>query len=683
FIAEQEKEPIREKLAGNISKLMDALPQYEKVEKLKKEKEKQEKVLQALDHSLDLLRKQKETLSAKMNKLKKEQNELYDVDTCLLECKNTLTNLELRKTHLNTIADEITSLKEMQEQYTKLQKAYLEAEQNYNAANDEYTKKEAEFFREQAGILAESLKEGDPCPVCGSIEHPHKAQSTADAPSEADIKKLKSNRDKKQEIMHQTSEIAGRKKTQIETSQTHLFQSALSVFAKDIPESLLGLESLVQNELMKTIKIQQEQTEERIVLEAKCALKTASLEELNRTEETFQKTEELYAQQSEKKGNLVALLTGIKSEIETLQAVLEYPSMDKTQKTIVRIKGELNALKNALQEAENAYQKQKRFLDNNQTLLYDQKNRLADVSIALNKAWTEYTAKYQECGFADQSAYHKALLSEEALAELKKNITNYWDEYKCTKADLTRLSRETKDKQPMDTIKIKAEQNALQLEKTNLDEKIQRVIARLQNNEKIVMAITKAQRERQKLEKDYLVVSNLAKTANGELAGKQKLAFEQYVQASYFNQIIAEANKRLRAMSNGRYELLRKENAKDFRSHSGLELDVLDNYTGKIRTVKSLSGGESFKASLSLALGLSDVMQSYAGGVEIDTMFIDEGFGALDSESLEQAIITLNSLAFGNRLVGIISHVNELKDRIDNKVVIKKSIDGSVIEFVG
>ena len=216
-----------------------------------------------------------------------------------------------------------------------------------------------------------------------------------------------------------------------------------------------------------------------------------------------------------------------------------------------------------------------------------------------------------------------------------------------------------------------------------MDEKIQRVIARLQNNEKIVMAITKAQRERQKLEKDYLVVSNLAKTANGELAGKQKLAFEQYVQASYFNQIIAEANKRLRAMSNGRYELLRKENAKDFRSHSGLELDVLDNYTGKIRTVKSLSGGESFKASLSLALGLSDVMQSYAGGVEIDTMFIDEGFGALDSESLEQAIITLNSLAFGNRLVGIISHVNELKDRIDNKVVIKKSIDGSVIEFVG
>jgi len=179
-----------------------------------------------------------------------------------------------------------------------------------------------------------------------------------------------------------------------------------------------------------------------------------------------------------------------------------------------------------------------------------------------------------------------------------------------------------------------------------------------------------------------LMVSNLSKTANGELAGKQKLAFEQFVQASYFNQIIAEANKRLSVLSNGRYELLRKENATDHRSQSGLELDVLDNYTGKIRTVKSLSGGESFKASLSLALGLSDVIQSYAGGVEIDTMFIDEGFGALDAESLEQAIMTLDSLTSGNRLVGIISHVSELKDRIDKQLIIKKGIVGSTIDLV-
>lgn len=184
------------------------------------------------------------------------------------------------------------------------------------------------------------------------------------------------------------------------------------------------------------------------------------------------------------------------------------------------------------------------------------------------------------------------------------------------------------------------------------------------------------------MEKEYLVIMNLSKTANGELAGQQKLAFEQFVQASYFNQIIAEANKRLAIMTNSRYELLRKENAADNRSQSGLDLDVMDNYTGKVRTVKSLSGGESFKASLALALGLSDVIQSYAGGVEIDAVFIDEGFGALDAESLEQAIVTLHGLTAGNRLVGIISHVSELKDRIDKKVVIQKDIAGSTIQFV-
>ena len=158
--------------------------------------------------------------------------------------------------------------------------------------------------------------------------------------------------------------------------------------------------------------------------------------------------------------------------------------------------------------------------------------------------------------------------------------------------------------------------------------------------------------------------------------------FEQYVQATYFEQILVEANKRLKIMTSSRFKLLRREEARDLRALTGLEIDVLDNYTGKIRTVKSLSGGESFKASLSLALGLSDVVQSNVGGIEIDTLFVDEGFGALDAESIEQAIKTLVGLTTGNRIVGIISHVNELKERIDRQIVIKKTSKGSSIELV-
>ena len=207
-------------------------------------------------------------------------------------------------------------------------------------------------------------------------------------------------------------------------------------------------------------------------------------------------------------------------------------------------------------------------------------------------------------------------------------------------------------------------------------------MVRLGINEKISKALDNTISKVTVYQQELMLIGNLSKTANGELTGKQKLAFEQYVQASYFSRILMEANKRLRIMSNSRYELVRREEATDMRSQTGLEMDVLDHYTGRIRSVKSLSGGESFKASLSLALGLSDVIQSYAGGVEIDTLFVDEGFGALDTESLEQAIQTLIGLSEGDRLVGIISHVSELKERIDRQLVIKKSNSGSAISVV-
>ncbi|HIT91112.1 MAG TPA: SMC family ATPase, partial [Candidatus Merdenecus merdavium] len=159
-----------------------------------------------------------------------------------------------------------------------------------------------------------------------------------------------------------------------------------------------------------------------------------------------------------------------------------------------------------------------------------------------------------------------------------------------------------------------------------------------------------------------------------------KITFERYVQSAYFSMIVAEANKRLEVMSDGRFELLIRQETHNRLNQVGLDLDVYDYNTGKSRTVQSLSGGESFQAALSLALGLSDVIQSLAGGIQIDTMFIDEGFGALDAESLEQAITILQTLTKGNRLVGIISHVSELRERIDSQIVVKKGIEGSYID---
>ena len=175
-------------------------------------------------------------------------------------------------------------------------------------------------------------------------------------------------------------------------------------------------------------------------------------------------------------------------------------------------------------------------------------------------------------------------------------------------------------------------------------------------------------------------IEELSKIANGTANRKTKITFEQYVQATYFDLVISEANKRLLKMTDNRYLLIRKKKADKISEKIGLDLNVIDNYNGQERDVKSLSGGESFKAALSLALGLSDVIQSYSGGVLIDTLFIDEGFGTLDSESREQAINTLMSLAGNNKLIGIISHVEELQERIDKKIIVEKGQNGSNIK---
>ena len=171
-------------------------------------------------------------------------------------------------------------------------------------------------------------------------------------------------------------------------------------------------------------------------------------------------------------------------------------------------------------------------------------------------------------------------------------------------------------------------------------------------------------------------MKNLSDTANGKLSEQSKFMLETYVQTAYFDRIIERANQRLKVMSDGQYTLTRRVEYEDKRTQVGLDLDVIDHYNGSVRSVKTFSGGESFKASLSLALGLSDEIQCSAGGIRLDTMFVDEGFGSLDENSIEQAVRALAGLSEGERLVGIISHVQALKQRIDKQIVVRKDKNG-------
>ena len=238
------------------------------------------------------------------------------------------------------------------------------------------------------------------------------------------------------------------------------------------------------------------------------------------------------------------------------------------------------------------------------------------------------------------------------------------------------LSKQMENKQEIDLEAEKQKMLGLTANKIQFNKNKENIHSRIVNNKSNHDNIKLKSSELIDIEKKYTWVKALSDTANGTITGKDKIMLETYIQMHYFDRIISRANSRLMIMTDGQYDLIRREESLSKVGQTGLDLDVIDHYNGTTRSVKSLSGGESFKASLALALGLSDEIQSSAGGIQLDTMFIDEGFGSLDEDSLAQAMNALASLASNNKLIGIISHVGELKQKIDKQIIVKKDKTG-------
>ncbi len=282
-----------------------------------------------------------------------------------------------------------------------------------------------------------------------------------------------------------------------------------------------------------------------------------------------------------------------------------------------------------------------------------------EAAVAAKTSLTEEKTKLENAYNDARDAVHRNNVS---IAEYKSAI------------DAAKKALEGAEEIDVDA--VTAEQGNLKIQKSDITERQLAVNARRTTNCNARSGIAEKSDEISRVEQRWAWVRSLSNTANGNVGGKEKIMLETYIQMTYFDRIIARANTRFMVMSGGQYELKRRKEAENNRSQSGLELDVIDHYNGTERSVKTLSGGESFKASLSLALGLSDEIQSSAGGIKLDTMFVDEGFGSLDDESLGQAMRALRDLAEGNRLVGIISHVAELKERIDRQIVVTKEKSG-------
>ena len=408
-------------------------------------------------------------------------------------------------------------------------------------------------------------------------------------------------------------------------------------------EKLVQLKAL-EEEIQKSVKsfdssIQEEEIEKSL------ALIGQQMDALEKSEKELQKKLEVAKEAVAEKQKLEADIP----ELEQMQKKLQEEEQERKDQLLVSERDKVNAEEQAAKVRGKLEFPEKAEAEQKIKELDKQKKEIDKNLNAAQKA-------FQDCSQSVEAAKTKKKTLEKQIAGNKE-------------ADMEEL--------------VQARQEVSGAKK-ELQKQMEEIRIRYENNLKIRNAIDKQSAKLLELERNWTQVREISDTVNGKIKGgsKEKIKFETYIQTNYFDRIIARANTRFMVMSGGQYELKRQTDTDDRKSQSGLELNVIDHYNGSERSVKTLSGGESFKASLSLALGLSDEIQASAGGIQLDTMFVDEGFGSLDEESLEQAMKALNGLTEGNRLVGIISHVQELKARIEKQIVVtKEKAGGSRVEL--
>ncbi len=300
---------------------------------------------------------------------------------------------------------------------------------------------------------------------------------------------------------------------------------------------------------------------------------------------------------------------------------------------------------------------------------------------AWNAAQKQFAAALKKQGFSDEAAFLSAKCSQMEMQRMEQTVSNYQQETAALQSSCDTLKKRLNGKTYSDMAAMRTLLRDLQQKQESAQQAVNNAEARILSHTDTGTGLAELQKLRKAAVQNYTVLFDLYQTIAGQTAQKAKLSFETYVQQYYFRQVVAAANHRLQLLTDGMFELRCKKEAKNMRAQVGLDLDVLDRGTGRWRDVSTLSGGESFMASLALALGLSDVVQAQSGGVRLEAMFIDEGFGTLDETALRQALMLLHSLAEGERSIGIISHVAELKSQIDRKIVVKKNRQGSVLHL--
>lgn len=600
---EQERAPERDELSRKITLLTASLSKYDALEASKREIDDLEKKIRFEKSRLENIAATQKADRARLEAITTEAQTLAEAGEKRERLEAQRAAYITRLDALKSLADDIGKLKMLTASYEQTQEKYAFAAKQYAMMSDEYAKVSIRFLDEQAGVLAGTLEDGKPCPVCGSVTHPKPAGLTTQILSRELLDSMRAKCDDKEAQAKAYSADAAALKGQCDA-----IDNAAKKAAKRLEVAYSEADVLHEIQLCNTAfssLIDEIATEnKRIARRDELAVLIPDLTA------DITHNDEILNSDGQKLSADKSRLEALRESLERTSSELAFPSKQAASAHIAELTVRLKQMTDALERAEK---------------------------------------ELRECS--------------ERLSGQKDLVAH--------------LTKKLKAAPAVNTATLEATLSARNAEKRSLTEHITEVNVRMDANSRALRELTKLAEDSGAAEEKLKSLRTLSATANGNLTGKEKVMLETYIQMTFFDRIIERANIRLRRMTGEQYDLKRRRVADNNRAQSGLELDVIDHYHGNERSVRTLSGGESFKASLALALGLSEEIQSSSGGIKLDTMFVDEGFGSLDDESLRAAIDTLVGLSGGGRLVGIISHVSELKSIIDKKIVVTKARDGA------
>lgn len=597
--AEAQRERLDD-LTRKINLINSKMPKYDELKSLENSINERTQSFEKSNNLLKLKQQEITLLEKEIDEKSKALEEVKGAD--LLVQKLTAQKEEIKKKAeaLKELKTEIDRSKTEQKNLKNAQSFAKSALDEYGALENEYNQIYIAFFNEQAGIIADELKDGEPCPVCGSTSHPNLARKSENAPSQADVESAQNLVKKAQEKADKARDTASALKSRFDE---------IAANVKSAAKKLFGTDDNVFDDYNSNINALKKEYDCTLAL-----LKTAN-EKLN----LYQKLDKEIPKIQEKQKSISDEISKLNTQKASDEAFIS-----ENTKRVISIKSELD-----FESADLAKDKLKEYT-----------NLSNDIKNAIEKSKNDFD-----------------------------DIKSKYDTQKGKKASLENALKEFKE---IDLASLNEKSLKLNEYKKDIDKTAKSLYSRIESNKLLVDNISKKRDILKGYDDKYVWLKALSETANGDISGKEKITLETFVQMTYFDSIIRKANIRLLTMSDGQYELVRRSDAETLKKNEGLALDVIDHFNGSSRSVSTLSGGESFMASLCLALGLSDEIQSSNGGIKLDTMFVDEGFGSLDGEALDRALSALTSLSQGNRLVGIISHVDALRDRIDNKIVITK-----------